>query len=401
LACAYYLVRSGRSVRIIENERMGSGASHGNCGLLFFSDLPPLCMPGAIQHELIRTLKGTSSLYVKPRWDPPLAAWLLRFAAHCTAKHLSRAMRAREAMLRVSAELFSDLWADEMLECDYDRAGVLMAFTDPAALEAYAHTNRLLKPYGLAATLYNRREIRAIEPALNDRICGGWFHRTDSHVRPEALMAAWTQAAQRRGVLIHEQCPLTTFDIRNGKIVAATTPSGRFSADQYVVAAGAWTTALLGQLGVRIPVQPGKGYSITMERPAVCPRVPCYLYERNVVVTPWSSGYRLGGTMEFSGFNHALNPRRLANIEQSAAHYLRTPAGPRVTERWTGLRPMCVDDLPIIGRVPTVANLLTATGHGMLGLTTATAPGQLVTDMILGQQPCVDPTPFSIRRFAH
>ncbi|MBR9984473.1 MAG: FAD-dependent oxidoreductase, partial [Desulfosarcina sp.] len=153
------------------------------------------------------------------------------------------------------------------------------------------------------------------------------------------------------------------------------------------------------QLGLRIPVQPGKGYSITMDRPAVCPTIPCYLVERNTVVTPWQSGYRLGGTMEFSGFDDQLNQRRLSNLETSAALYLKTPLGRRVTERWTSLRPMSVDDLPIIDRVPQLGNLYIATGHGMLGLSTATGTGRLVADMIMGRRPPIDPRPFSIRRF--
>jgi D-amino-acid dehydrogenase len=136
-----------------------------------------------------------------------------------------------------------------------------------------------------------------------------------------------------------------------------------------------------------------------MDRPAICPQIPCYLVERNVVVTPWPSGYRLGGTMEFSGFDHQLNERRLNNLETSAALYLQTPVGRRVTERWTGLRPMSVDDLPIIDRVPQLDNFYIATGHGMLGLSTATGTGRLIADMILGQRPPFDPLPFSIKRF--
>jgi D-amino-acid dehydrogenase len=399
LACAYYLARSGRSVRIIEQESMGAGASHGNCGLIFVSDLPPLCAPGAIGHELIRTLRGTSPLYIKPRPDLSLAIWLLRFAANCNRRHLDRAIKAREAILRVSGELFSDLFADEDLDCDVDQRGVLMAFTDPATMHGYEKTNRLLEPFGLDAAFLDRQTIRKIEPAMNDRVCGGWHHRTDSHLRPERLMAAWTRTVRNKGVRIDEDCRLDAFEIQNGGVSGARTTIGRFTADQFILAAGAWTPAIGRQLGIRIPVQPGKGYSITMDRPAICPQIPCYLVERNVVVTPWPSGYRLGGTMEFSGFDHQLNERRLHNLETAAALYLQTPVGRRVTERWTGLRPMSVDDLPIIGRIPHVDNLYIATGHGMLGLSTATGTGRLITDMILGRPPAFDPLPFSIKRF--
>ena len=399
LACAYYLARAGQSVRIIEQESMGAGASQGNCGLLFVSDLPPLCAPGAIGHELVRTLKGTSPLYIKPRPDLSLAFWLVRFVANCNRRHLNHAIKARDGILRVSGKLFNELFAEEDLACDFEQRGVIMAFTDPATMQDYEKTNRLLEPFGLAATFLDRKAIRQTEPALNERVCGGWHHRADSHLRPELLISAWTRAARERGVHIDEGCRLERFDTRKGKVTGALTSTGRFTADQFILAAGAWTPAIGRQLGVRIPVQPGKGYSITMDRPAVCPQTPCYLVERNVVVTPWQSGYRLGGTMEFSGFDDRLNERRLKNLETSAALYLKTPVGQRVTERWTGLRPMSVDDLPIIDRTPRFNNLYIATGHGMLGLSTATGTGRLITDMILGRQPPFDPLPFSIKRF--
>lgn len=399
LACAYYLVRAGLSVRIIEQETMGAGASHGNCGLIFVSDLPPLCAPGAIAHELIRLVRGTSPLYIKPRPDLSLALWLLRFAAKSNSRHLNHAIKAREAILRTSTELLRDLVAEAHLGCEYDRRGVLLVFTDPAAMADYAKTNRLLEPFGLAATPLDRKQVRRLEPALSERVRGGWHHGADSHLRPEWLMADWTRAAREKGVQIKEGCRLERFEIRKGTIAGARTNRGRFTADQFILAAGAWTPAIARQFKRRIPVQPGKGYSITMDRPAVCPSIPCYLYERNVVVTPWPSGCRLGGTMEFSGFDRDLNQRRLDNLATAAAHYLQTPARQRVTERWTGLRPMSVDDLPIIDRLPGWGNLYIATGHGMLGLSTATGTGLLVTAMILGQRPPFDPAPFSMRRF--
>jgi D-amino-acid dehydrogenase len=400
VACAYYLARAGLSIRIIERDAMGAGASHGNCGLLFVSDLPPLCAPGAVAHELRRIIRGTSPLYISPRLDPSLAFWLLRFAAKCNPRHLNHAIAARDAILRTSGDLFDDFFQNEPLDCDFDRQGVLMAFIDPATMEAYAKTNRLLEPYGRAATFFDRKRVKKLEPALGDRVCGGWHHPVDSHLRPERLMASWTRLIRRYDVIIDEGCRLDGILIKGGTATAVLTNRGRYTADQIVLATGVWTPAIGRRLGVRIPVQPGKGYSITMQRPSNCPRVPCYLYERNVVVTPWASGFRLGGTMEFSGFDNTLNPHRLGNLETSAALYLNTPLGRRVTERWTGLRPMSVDDLPIIDRMPGAANLYLATGHGMLGLSTATGTGRLIADMILGNSPPFDPRPFSIRRFA-
>ncbi|WP_054699112.1 NAD(P)/FAD-dependent oxidoreductase [Desulfosarcina cetonica] len=368
--------------------------------MLFVSDLPPLCVPGAIRHELIRTLKGTSPLYIKPRPDLSLLVWLLRFATHCNRIHRDHAMRARDSLLRASREFFDALVAEERLECDFDHRGVLIAFIDPVSLDGYASINRLLEPFGLGARRLDRQAVRRLEPALGDDVCGGWHHPADSHLRPEWLMRSWSQAAKKRGVAIEENCSVTHIDTQKGRVQAVGTSRGRFTADHIILAAGAWTTAMALSLGIRLPIQPGKGYSITMARPASYPGLPLYLYERNMVVTPWKSGYRLGGTMEFSGFDTTLNARRLDNLERSAALYLKTPVGRPVVERWTGLRPMCADDLPIIDRVPHLKNLYIATGHGMLGISTAPATGRLMADMVAGRKPLVDPAPFSIQRFS-
>lgn len=399
LACAHELVKSGCTVRIIEKATVGAGASHGNCGLVFVSDLPPLCVPGVIGHELMRTLQGTSPLTIKPRLDPSLAGWLLRFAAHCTARHRRHAMRARERLLHLSDNLLKELITDEQFDCEYAQRGVLMAFMDPRALEGYAATNRLLAPFGLAADYYDRQAVQALEPALCDRVCGGWLHPRDSHLRPAWLVAAWHRKLRREGVRFVENCPLEHLEIRGAEAVAARTPTGRFTADQFVLAAGAWSPRIGRQLGLRLPIQPGKGYSITMQRPAMSVSRPCYLVERSVVVTPWPSGYRLGGTMEFAGFDDRLTEKRLAHITRSAAAYLKTPVGEQVVERWTGLRPMTPDDLPVIDRARTPRNLLVATGHGMLGISMATGTGRLITDLVLGRPPAVDPSPYSMGRF--
>ena len=166
-----------------------------------------------------------------------------------------------------------------------------------------------------------------------------------------------------------------------------------------LAAFGPWSPALLRQLGLRLPIQPGKGYSITYSRPALAPRVPLLLKERSVCVTAWGSGYRLGSTMEFSGFDDSLNRRRLDALERAAVEYLREPVGPVMQEEWFGWRPMTWDDLPILGAAPGWKNLWLATGHGMLGVTLSAGTGQLLADLICGRETAVDPAPYRADRF--
>jgi D-amino-acid dehydrogenase len=264
-------------------------------------------------------------------------------------------------------------------------------------MRAYEAKNESLRPFGQAAEPLVGKALRAVEPALREDVFGAWYHRTDSHLRPDRLLQSWRDLLIRSGVTIEEHCRLEGFRCRGDRVAAVVTNRGERAAREVVVAAGAWSAPVAAKLGLRLPLQPGKGYSITMARPAVCPQIPCYFLERRVVATPWPSGYRLGGTLEFSGFDTPPDPRRFAALTQAAAAYLKEPMGRTVLEEWTGLRPMTFDDLPLIGPAPGCSNLWIAAGHGMLGVTAAPATGKLVQEMICGEAPHIDPRPFRVR----
>jgi D-amino-acid dehydrogenase len=265
-------------------------------------------------------------------------------------------------------------------------------------MQAYEAKNERLRPFGHAAEPLVGKALQAAEPALREDVFGAWHHGTDSHLRPDRLLQSWKRVLTRAGVSIEENCRLVGFRRAGDRIAAVVTDRGEREAREVVLAAGVWTAPVAAQLKLRLPLQPGKGYSLTMTRPAVCPRIPCSFSERRVVATPWPSGYRLGGTMEFSGFAEPPDPRRFGALTAAAADYLREPVGSAVVEEWTGLRPMTFDDLPLIGAAPGFRNLWIATGHGMLGVTAAPATGKLVQEMICGQPPHIDPAPFRVGR---
>jgi len=179
------------------------------------------------------------------------------------------------------------------------------------------------------------------------------------------------------------------------------TSQGERRAGTYVLATGAWSPGLTRELGLRLPVAPGKGYSLTFRPVDGAPRVPLVLAERAVAVTPWPSGLRVGGTMEFAGLDASLRKGRLDALRSAARRYLRVDldaAGP--AEEWAGWRPMTPDETPILGRAPRHANLFLATGHGMLGVCTAPASARLVAELVSGQSPHLDPRPYDPGRFA-
>jgi D-amino-acid dehydrogenase len=399
LACAHYLLEKKASVRIIEQDSIGSGASHGNCGLLHFSSVIPLCSPGVVRHEILRAIRGTSPLYIKPRIDMQLIKWLVKFAGHCNLSHMNSASNAKSDILKYSLELFETLFAENKIECDFEKKGLLLLFKDKKYFEKYNSTNNFLKNYNLNSKAIDTKNVQKLEPAVNKNIAGAFYNKHNWHLRPEKLVDAWKNLLIKKGLVIEEKCKMLDFGIGHGKIKYANTVKGQYKADAFVLATGAWTQQMNKQLNLNIPVQPGKGYSITMAKPDKSPEIPCLFYEKNMVATPWNSGYRLGGTMEFSGFNNILNEKRLARLVTGIKNYLDTSPGEPILEEWTGLRPMTYDDLPIIDRSSFQKNLFVATGHGMLGITMATGTGKAICDLIYKGDAKIDITPFSINRF--
>ena len=399
LACAYYLLKAGRQVRVIEQDKIGSGASHGNCGLIYISNPSPLCAPGTIKHEIKRFFKRTSPLYVKPGLDPGRLWWLFAFARKCNAAHFEHAMRARLKMLHHSQSLYDALFDQEHLDGDLEKKGILLVYKSKTAWQDYAKITPHLEPHGLDAKPVVADDLFELEPALSTDLYGAWYHPVDSHMRPDRFVSELKNVLLRDDAFVEEDCRLDGFDLDQGRITGLITTAGKFSADSYVLAAGAWAPQIARQLGLKIPVQPGKGYSLTMDRPTNCPDIPCYFHERRVVATPWKSGFRLGGTMEFSGFNTTVHRERIRNLETAAREYLKAAPLEATGEEWIGWRPMTHDDLPIIDRAPRHRNLILATGHGMMGITMAPSTGRLVAEMITGSDPQIDPDPYSIKRF--
>lgn len=153
LSCAHYLAASGARVTIIERDKIGDGASHGNCGLLCFDDIIPLCSLGTVSHEIARTLKKTSPLYIKPELDIKRLKWLLKFALKCNASHMNQAARAKYEILNYSISQFDALTALEGMDCDYEKRGRLSVFRDRKNFEKYESTASFLHTYNMGAAL--------------------------------------------------------------------------------------------------------------------------------------------------------------------------------------------------------------------------------------------------------
>ncbi|MCI0380319.1 MAG: FAD-dependent oxidoreductase [Gemmataceae bacterium] len=399
-ACAHFLQKAGWRVTVLDKGAFGRGCSHGNCGLVTPSHVLPLAAPGAMGGALRAMLRPNSPFAIKPRLDVGLWAWLLRFARRCNERDLLHAGRAIQALLQSSRKLYDELIAAEALDCEWDTRGLLFVLHSRHGMQHFAATDALLrKQFNQTAQRLDGDEVTAFEPALKSGLAGGFYYDSDAQLRPDRLMSSWKSRLATYGVQVLENCQATEFVADAGTARALRTSRGDLEADAFVVAAGAWTPLLNKELGCAIPIQPGKGYSITMARPARCPKVPLLFEEHRVGVTPFQSGYRLGSTMEFAGYDASLNRKRLNLLREGARHYLYEPECDPVEEEWFGWRPMTPDSLPIIDRSPALDNVVIAAGHNMLGLSMAPATGKLVAQMLSGAPTHLDPTPYRATRF--
>lgn len=402
LAAALALLEAGRGVRVIEASVIGSGASHGNCGTITPSHAPPLAAPGTVATALKWMFTPDAPLYVPPRFDPLLWRWMLGFAGRCNARDWEASARGKYALLDDSRRRLADWVRRYALQCEFVESGEDYVYRNARAFAHGQHELPLLRELGVAVEAIDGKAYEAQEPALKPGVAGALRFSGDAALRPDRYLAELARAVRERGGEIVEHCALHGLrEDREG--VLAHTDHGVLRARNAVLALGAWSAKSADALGMpwmKKIIQPGKGYSITYRAPGRVPKRPLVLRERSVCVTAWNDGYRLGSTMEFSGFDETLNARRLGALERGAREYLHEPVGPDVRERWYGWRPMSRDDMPLIGRAPGARRTWLNTGHGMMGVGMSTGSAQLLADMMAGRAPAIDPAPYRPERFA-
>ena len=402
--CAWYLAKAGRRVTVVDQGDFGAGCSHGNCGYVSPSHVLPLPGPGQLLYGLKGLIARNGPLKIRPGLSPSLWAWLLKFGSRCNRKDQMQAGAARTALLESSRKLYQEVIESENLQVEWHTSGLLFVFREENTFEHFGATNDLVrKNFGVAADPIDSAALAEMEPALKPGLAGAWHYKNDAHLRPDKLMSEMRARLVAAGVTILTEHKMTGFVTRGGQAVGIRTTSlgqesKELQADEFVVATGPLTPLLNKELGCKIPIQPGKGYSITMPRPTVCPKHPMLLEEAHVGITPFDTGYRIGSTMELAGYNSNMDRSRLQYLRDGAAEYLVEPTSEPVEEEWFGWRPMTWDGLPYIDRTPKFGNVWVAAGHNMLGLSMGTCTGKLVSELITNKKPHIDPTPFRIGR---
>lgn len=398
LHCAYALLQTGRSVTLLDQAQAGVGSGSGNAGHIVPSHIVPLAAPGVVRTALRWMLDPAHSPFgLKISLEPAYLTWLIRFAAACTEANVTRAIPPLKALGEWSAELFAHIIAEENFQCSYRQNGLLFLYNTRAAFEAGQHEADLLHRHGLPVEVLGQPAVRAREPTVRESVLGGVHFTGDASLDPGTYLRLLKKRVLEMGAILHDHTPVTGLESHNGRIQTVRTAGETFVPEQVILAAGAWSPPLARPLGLNLPVQPARGYSLTAREVQTLPRGALLLGERKIAVTPLQGKLRITGRLEVGTHSTTPNPLWLKRIEAAAREYLQLDAVLQIEETWAGLRPVTPDGLPLIAVSPHHSNLILATGHAMLGLSLAPGTGQLVAALANGETPPFDIRPFGWR----
>lgn len=399
LCIAYELARSQRQVLIVDRGPAAEGNSAGIAGHIVPSHVLPLAAPGAIRSAAAGILRRTGPVTLRWRWRPDYLAWILAFARNCRESTARAAVPTLERLGRLSAELADQWIVEENIECSYQRAGLLDVYFDSKAFAGAQARARLIEQAGVTVEIAGPARAYALEPALSNAAVGGIFFPEDSNLNPRHFLDGLLAATIDRGVNVSSWTEVLGIRGSGRAVTALITSRGDIEVDHVVVAAGACSSGVAAMLGEKLPVQPGKGYSITVQRPKQGPRQAMLLGEKHVAVAPMEDRIRFSGWFELGRYDRTPSLQRLRQIEATVRSALSIDAELKVLERWAGLRPTTPDGLPIVGPAPSWDNVTYATGHAMLGLSLGPATGRIVSQLVCGEPPDLDLALCSPARF--
>ena len=406
LCIAYYCSCKGHRVTLVERGGPDrEGCSFANAGMVVPSHFVPLASPGMVQVGLRWMWNPESPFYVKPRFSVDLLDWSWKFYRAATQAHVDRtAPRLRDLHLasRACFKEWAGTWGSDL---DLAEQGLLALCNTERGLEDEARTAALAERLGIQAEVLTPTATAELEPSLRMAIAGSVYFPLDCHLTPSRLMAVLTREVERAGVQLSYGTGVSGWRSTGTRIDAVRTNRadvGELRADEYVVCAGVWSTNIVRDLGLRIPMQAGKGYSLTLERLPSLPRICAILSEARVAVTPMGSGLRFGGTMELTDIDEGINPARVRGIVKSVPRYYPdvTPVHFEQATVRSGLRPCSPDGLPFIGRVSRYTNLSVATGHAMMGVSLGPITGKLMAEILSDEPPSCSLEGLSPDRYA-
>ena len=400
LNCAYYLLKSGRKVTIVDSKEIAQGSSSGNAGHIVPSYIVPLAAPGIIGTAMKWMLDPANSPFgMKISLNPAYLSWLIQFARSCSEANVQRAIPPLNSLGQLSYANFERLIGDEKFDCNYLQTGLLFLYKTQEAFESGKREAETFHQHGLPAEVLTQVAVHQREPASLPDVIGGVHFTGDASLNPARFLELLATRVRALGAEVYENNAVTGFDIRDKKIRIVHTSNEDFEPEQVVLAAGAWSPNVTRSLHLNIPIQPARGYSLTMSATKTMPREALILGERRVAVTPMGELLRFTGRLELGNRDTTPNPKYIAGIERAVREYIQLDEKLNVKETWAGLRPTTPDGMPIVGISPKQDNLILATGHAMLGLSLGPGTGQIVSELANGKMTAFDIHPLRLEQF--
>ncbi|HEX4796775.1 MAG TPA: FAD-dependent oxidoreductase [Humisphaera sp.] len=403
LCTGYSLLRRGCDVTIVDRDGPNhEGCSFGNAGMVVPSHVIPLAAPGMVRMALKMMLRPRSPFFIRPRLSWDLIDWSWRFMRAANAGHVDRSAPVLRDLHLASRALYEQLAELPGADFGLTKLGLLMLCKSEHALHEEAALATRAKELGIPAEVLNCAQTAARDPNVKMDVAGSVYFPLDCHLRPDRLVVFLRKMLAEAGVKFVWNNPVTGWRREGNSISAAMTTQGDISADEYLICGGSWSPSLVHDLGLRLPMQAGKGYSLTLKNPRRLPRLCSILTEARVAVTPMGDTLRFGGTMEIAGLNQRISRGRVRGIIESIPQYFPefTPDDFQDVPVWSGLRPCSPDGLPYIGRAGAYENLSIATGHAMMGISLGPISGELVAQMICREELAVDIGLLDPMRFA-
>jgi D-amino-acid dehydrogenase len=388
LTTALYCARRGMQVTIIErNAAQRDGCSFGNAGMIVPSHFIPLAAPGMVKLGLKWMWNPESPFYIKPRLNLDLLTWGLHFWKAATPQRVAAAAPILRDLSLLSRQCFEEIGLDFGLV----KNGLLMLCKQQQTLDEEAHTAQMASALGIPAQVLDAKATAALDPKVTMDVCGSIFFPKDCHLSPRRFIAALETELMKLGVQFLWDTEVIGFDTENGMLRAVKTSKGQVEGQEVVLCSGVWSSDLAKSLALKLPMQAGKGYSLTLPNPTQLPELCSICTEARLAVTPMDGTLRVGGTMELAGTHESITQRRVRGITRAFPSYF-----PEFTETdftnikpWSGLRPVSPDGMPYIGRTQRWKNLTIATGHSMMGLSLAPATAKIVSNILCGENPPV------------
>jgi D-amino-acid dehydrogenase len=403
LSSALHCARKGHRVTVLERHgAQRDGCSFGNAGMIVPSHFVPLAAPGMVKLGLKWMWNPESPFYIKPRLNGELFDWGIKFWRASNEEHVRRSAPLLRDLNFSSRAMFEELASPPENDFGLVTRGLLMLCKTQHGLDDEAKYAAQANQLGVPAEVLDAKQVAKLDPGVTMDVAGAVYFPKDAHFTPDRYVDVLQKQCEKLGVRFVWNTEVRGVEAAKNQLVSVATNAGPFDFDELILCGGSWSPLLARELGLKIPIQAGKGYSLTLKQPRELPQLCSIFTEARMAVTPMGTSLRFGGTMEIAGLNEDINPVRVQGIIKAVPDYFPkfSPQDFAGVQPWRGLRPCSPDGLPYLGRTAKFSNLVIATGHAMMGMSLSPITGKLVSEIVSGEKPSFDLNLFSPDRFA-